>query len=79
MLSKTFTSKVDYKAISWLRNLYGDQVMKIIKEKGSNKKKIKRAKTRRTQVTAENRHLFNEVLEILSTILDRKGTGMLDF
>lgn len=75
MLSKTFTSKVDYKAISWLRNLYGDKVMKILKDKGGNKKKIKRSKTRRNQIAAENRQLFNEVLEILSTILDKQGAG----
>lgn len=70
-LSKDFTSKLDHKALTWLRGLYGDKTIGKPTE-GTIKKRKMRSKSKRKardQGAAETKHLFGEILEILSSII----------
>lgn len=69
VLSKNFTSKLDHKAITWLRNLYGDKLYSKINE-GTERKKRTRSKSKRKQGDKEVKHLFGEILEIISSIIN---------
>ena len=75
VLSKNFTSKLDSKAIAWLRNLYGDKLYLHIKDSINNKKmKTLNKKTTRRKGKAkfnENyRTLLGEIFDTITSIVE---------
>lgn len=72
ILSKSFISKIDEKALSWLRNLYGEKVIKHINDnlQKSPMRKRKTRKSSRATRTSETKNIMNEVFEILTQMLE---------
>ena len=76
MLSKNFSAKVDQKAMTWLRNLFGDKFYNKFSERVSSGKK-KRTKSRRKNL--ENKHaVYNEILEVVNAILESSQNSTFD-
>lgn len=74
ILSKSFSARLDSKAIYWLKCLYGDKLFAKLTEMGSTrKKKGTRSKSRKRdqeQAVADTKHMYTEILEIISSIVD---------
>ena len=82
ILSKNFTSKLDSKAISWLRNLYGDKLYSQLKDKNSKSIKTPRGKSKRkikNKFIEEYKQLLSEILDTISGIIDENNQNKLQF
>jgi hypothetical protein len=69
MLSKNFNSKVDHKALTWLRGLFGEKIHQSFMTDNSSFKK-KRGKSKSKRKINDAKLVFSEILEIITTMLD---------
>lgn len=70
MLSKNFSNKVDHKALTWLRGLFGEKIHQSFMTDKSHSGKKKRSKSRSKRKVNDAKIVFNEILEIITTMLD---------
>ena len=69
LLSKNFNAKVDHQVITWLRSVFGDKIYHKLSGSGSSRKK-KKIKSRSKVKEKQSFMLFNEILEIVTTIIE---------
>lgn len=82
ILSKNFTSKLDSKAVSWLRSLYGDKLYLQLKEQNIGKKSRsprRYKKKARKKFIEEYKLLLSEILDTITGIIDENYQNKAQF